>query len=185
MTQTTKQNITDKRTSNTTASKEDNRPRRTRYASIVTLPREETENQDIDVNTSPPVRKIIEKVLKETLSVKEIGGPTKVIIALKTGSILIESYSHQQKKKSGNILSKDKRITYKDIRNSDPVLQLSGIKKVYNDKKLLAELYKQNACFHEIMLETVWTESVKIFTKRDYRNKNTASGGDFGTKQCV
>ena len=94
MTQTTKQNITDKSTTNTTANKEDNRPRRTRYASIVTLPREETENHDIDVNTSPtPVRKTIKKVLKETLSVKEIGGPTKAIIPLKTGGILIESYS--------------------------------------------------------------------------------------------
>ena len=110
------------------------------------MPREETENQDIDVNTSPtPVRKTIKKVLKETLSVKEIGGPTKAIIPLKTGGILIESYSDQQRKKIRNIFSKDKRITYKEIRNSDPVLQLSGIEKGYNDKELLTELYNENA----------------------------------------
>ena len=91
-----------------------------------------------------PVRKTIKNILKETLSVKEIGGPTKAIIPLRTGDIL-ESYSDQQRKKIGDNLSKDKRIAYKEIGNYHPVLQLSGVEKGYDDKELLAELYNQNA----------------------------------------
>ncbi|KAJ3639185.1 hypothetical protein Zmor_004055 [Zophobas morio] len=119
------------------------------------------------MDSSPtPVRKTIKKVLKETLSVKEIGGPTKAIIPLRTGGILIESYSDQQRKKIGDILSKDNRIAYKEIRNSDPVLQLSGVEKGYDDKELLAELSNQNVCFNETMSESVWYESVKVLAKR-------------------
>ena len=173
------QNITDIRkttekiTDNITDNKESTQPKRTRYASIVTLPRDENDGQRIDESTSPtPVRKTIKKVLKETLSVNEIGGPTKAIIPLKTGGILIESYSDQQRKKIGSILSKDKRIEYKEIKNSDPVLQLSGIEKGYSDLELLTEIYNQNTSFKEAMSEAKWNESVKILTKRECRNKS-------------
>lgn len=103
---------------------------------------------------------------------QEIGGPTKAIIPLRTGGILIESYSDQQRKKIGDILSKDNRIVYKEIRNSDPVLQLSGVEKGYNDTELLAELYNQNPLFNETMSEAGWYDSVKVLAKRECRNKN-------------
>ncbi|KAJ3660049.1 hypothetical protein Zmor_011704 [Zophobas morio] len=157
---TNNKNITDNTTSNITANKDDNRPRRTRYASMYSYSAKGRNRERwYQYGHKPyPGQKDHQESPKGDAFRKGSWRTTKAIIPLRTGGILIESYSDQQRKKIGDILSR--------------VLQLSGVEKGYDDKELLAEMYNQNACFNETMSESVWYESVKLLAKRECRNKN-------------
>ena len=75
-------------------------------------------------------------MLEEILSVQQLGCPTKVIIPLRKGGVLIESYSSNQRKVIEDLLKQDTRVDYREVRNIEPVVQLSGIEKGYSDKEL-------------------------------------------------
>ncbi|KAJ3639108.1 hypothetical protein Zmor_004171 [Zophobas morio] len=150
----------------------DNAPKpRTRYASIVTLQKGD-EMEGMAAENGSPQRRAIKSVLKENLSIDSIGGPTRAIIPLKRGGVLIESYNDGQRRKIGELLKKDTRIEYREVKNIEPVVQLSGVEKGYTDPELIDEIHKQNPFLMNTIGIEGWRAGTKILSRRDCRNRN-------------
>ena len=66
-------------------------------------------------------------MLKENLKIADIGGPTKAIIPLRRGGVLIESYNDGQRPRIGELLKKDSRIQYREVKNVEPATQSRNI----------------------------------------------------------
>ena len=111
-------------------------------------------------------------MLKETLCVDDMGGPAKAIIPLKRGGVLIESYNDGQRRRIGELLKKDTRIEYREVKNVEPVIQMSGVEKGYTDPELLIEIYSQNPFLANTVGPDGWKAGVKVLSRRQSRNKN-------------
>ena len=144
---------------------------RTRYASIVTLPKgEEMEGATPLAEDASPQRRAIKSVLKDALKIDDIGGPTKAIIPLRRGGVLIESYNDGQRRKIGELLKRDNRVEYREVKNVEPVVQLSGVEKGYTDPELIEELYSQNPFMRNAIGYNDWKAGIKILSRRKCRN---------------
>ena len=152
----------------------DNLPKpRTRYASIVTLQEgDEMEGMAAQPENGSPQRRAIKSVLNENLNIDDIGGPTRAIIPLKRGGVLIESYNDGQRRKIGELLKRDNRIEYREVKNVEPGLQLSGVEKGYTDPELIDEIHKQNPFLMNTIGIEGWRAGTKILSRRDCRNRN-------------
>ena len=152
----------------------DNLPKpRTRYASIVTLQEgDEMEGMAAQPENGSPQRRAIKSVLNENLNIDDIGGPTRAIIPLKRGGVLIESYNDGQRRKIGELLKRDNRIEYREVKNVEPVLQLSSVEKGYTDPELIDEIHKQNPFLMNTIGIEGWRAGTKILSRRDCRNRN-------------
>ena len=111
-------------------------------------------------------------MLKETLSVDDMRGPAKAIIPLKRGGVLIESYNDGQRRRIGELLKKDTRIEYREVKNVEPVIQMSGVEKGYTDPELLIEIYSQNPFLANTVGPDGWKAGLKVLSRRQCRNKN-------------
>ena len=50
----------------------------------------------------------------------------------------------RQRRKIGELLKRDNRVEYREVKNVEPVIQLSGVEKDYIDPELVDEIYNQN-----------------------------------------
>ncbi len=87
---------------------------------------------------------------------------TRAIIPLKRGGVLIESYNDGQRCKIGELFKRDNRIEYREVKNIEPVLQLSGVEKDYTDPELIDEIHKQNPFLMNIIGIEGWRAGTKI-----------------------
>ncbi|KAJ3639070.1 hypothetical protein Zmor_004369 [Zophobas morio] len=94
---------------------------RTRYASIVMLHKGDEMGgaTPLPEQNGSPQRRVIKSVLKETLSINDMGGPAKAIIPLKRGGVLIESYNDGQRRKIGELLKRDNRVEYREVKRRE------------------------------------------------------------------
>ena len=115
----------DKQGQNVIQSKDRLAKPRTRYASIITLQKEE--EMLLYRRTGHLRGGLLNQCSIENLKIDDIGGPTKAIIPLWRGGVLIESYNDGQRRRIGELLKKDSRIQYREVKNVEPVIQLRNI----------------------------------------------------------
>lgn len=131
---------------------------RTRYATVIKVQ-----------GTEDP--KEAHERLKKEIDLKEVDGGFVAVKRMKTGKILLESHTEDQRKKLTQVLQKKDMFQVVELKNSDPRLVLTGIDAGYEPAELKKTIAEQNPDLVKSIGPQTFEKGLRYEAKRPCRNK--------------
>lgn len=116
-------------------------------------------------------KKVLKEIKKNVTEKGESIGTFKNVRQVQNGGVLIECQSESQLRNLQLTLNKYDELQIKEIKNTNPMLMITGIAKGYDSKTFTSELISDNPTMKVAFGEEVGCK-IKFIIKKECRNKN-------------